>query len=287
MASSALLSESLLDPVLLALGFSSRPEPTLEGLRAIYQTWGREVPFDNVRKLVHLQRQDAAAFPGADAEDFFDAWLRHRTGGTCWAGSNALFHLLIALGFDAERAIGTMLVAPDIPPNHGSVQVRLDAGTYLVDTSILFGEPLRLDPAEETAVAHPAWGVRGRRREGLWHVHWRPLHKTDGFECRYERFGADHEEYRRRYEETRGWSPFNYQLTARRNRGEEVIGLTFGQAVTLRPDGAVEQRPVENAERRRRLVEDFGMSEEIVAQLPPDRPTPPPPGSKTAAEDHS
>jgi N-hydroxyarylamine O-acetyltransferase len=44
----------------------------------------------------------------------------------------------------------------------------------------------------------------------------------------------------------------------------------------------VEVKEIDDTERRRMLIEDFGMSEEIVSRLPADRPTPPPPGSATA-----
>jgi arylamine N-acetyltransferase len=278
------LPESLIEQVLTRLSFSQRPDPTLSALRAIYGAWCQRVPFDNVQKLVHLRNDTPAPLPGTEAEDFLQAWLQHGTGGTCWAGSTALLDLLTALGFEAERGIATMLVAPDLPPNHGTVRVQIENQHHLVDSSILFGEPLLLDDAGEAHIKHPAWGVQGTRREGLWHIHWRPLNKTDGLECRYDRFAAEPEEYHQRHEDTRGWSPFNYQLTARRNRGDEVIGASFGEAVTLHADGRVESHPISDAERRRMLIEDFGMSEEIVSRMPEDRPTPPPPGSKTAAE---
>jgi len=42
------------------------------------------VPFDNVRKLIHVKSGKAGPLPGGTAEDFFTAWLRHGTGGTCW-----------------------------------------------------------------------------------------------------------------------------------------------------------------------------------------------------------
>ncbi len=277
------ISEPLTERVLAKLGISSRPPATLEGLRAVYGAWCLRVPFDNVRKLVHLARGDASPFPGTTAEDFFGVWLRHGSGGTCWATSNALFTLLSTLGFDVQRCVATMLAAPNIPPNHGSVLARIGGRSFLVDTSILTVEPLCLDSEGGSRVEHPAWGVTAAVRDGLWHVDWRPLHKTDGFACRYERFGAEHREYGEFYEGTRGWSPFNYQLTARTNRGGEVIGMSFGNAVTLRADGSVESVPITDDERRRRLCEDFGMSEELVSQLPADRETPPPPGSKTAA----
>lgn len=81
----------------------------------------------------------------------------------------------------------------------------------------------------------------------------------------------------------RGRRGFDYELTARVNRGNEVIGISFGNRVTLHGDGAVESIPVTDEEKRRFLVEEFGIDESIVAQMPADVPTPPPPGSKAAA----
>ena len=271
-----------MERVLERLDFTAHPEPTLDGLWALYSTWGHRVPFDNVRKLIHVRAGKAGALPGGDAQEFFEAWLRYGTGGTCWAVAGALHALLRSLGFDAMRGVATMLAAPNIPPNHGTVQVTLDGARYLVDGAILSGEPLLLNEAAQTKIDHPAWGVQCALRDGLWHIAWRPLHKVDGFECRIESFGASAAEYGERYESTRGWSPFNYQLSARLNHGDEVVGLGFGHAVTLHADGRVTQLEIDHDERMRRLVETLGMSEEIVRQLPEDVPTPPPPGSQTA-----
>ena len=139
------LSLNLLERVLTRLGLSNRPAPTLDGLRTLYAAWCRNVPFDNVRKLIHVHHHDSGPLPGDDATDFFEAWLAYGTGGTCWAGNGALYTLLLSLGFHASRGIGTMLVAPHIPPNHGTVLVTYDDTRYVVDASILHSEPLRLD----------------------------------------------------------------------------------------------------------------------------------------------
>ena len=48
----------------------------------------------------------AAPLPGTHAIDFFEQWLDHGTGGTCWSSSNALYMLLTALGFTARRIAG-------------------------------------------------------------------------------------------------------------------------------------------------------------------------------------
>lgn len=280
----ARLSEPLVEQILTRLGWSHRPEVTLAGLAELYAAWGTKVPFDNVRKLIRVKNGDPGPFPGSTPEDFFTAWLQHGTGGTCWAGNGSFHALLTALGFPAVRGVATMLAAPNIPPNHGTVQVIFDEQRYLVDCSMIHGEPLRLDPGAITEIRHPARGLRCEpRADGRWWIAWRPLHKLDGFDCRLEFFGAEAREFRERYESTREWSPFNYEVCARINRGEEVKGIAFGRAVTLRADGQADSHPVSRDERDRCLVEDVGLSEEIVAQLPADAPTPPPPGSRTAA----
>lgn len=276
------LPEQLLERVLARLGFSRRPDPTPETLRALYAAWCARVPFDNVRKLIHVRDGNAGRLPGSSPEDFFESWLKHGTGGTCWSGAGGCVSLLQTLGFDALRGIGTMLVAPGLPPNHGTVQVAFGPDRYLVDCSILHGEPLRLDENVETAIEHPAWGVRCRQRDGRLRLAWRPAHKVEGMECRLEHFGAKPEEFDSYHEKTRPWSPFNYELYVRLNRDQEVVGTGFGEAVTLHHDGTASSKPISDKERARLLIEVIGMSEEIVSQLPADVPTPPPPGSASA-----
>jgi N-hydroxyarylamine O-acetyltransferase len=276
------LSMDLLERVLMRLGLSDRPAPTLDGLQTLYAAWCRKVPFDNVRKLIHVHHHDPAPLPGDDATDFFEAWLANGTGGTCWAGNGALHALLVSLGFSASRGIGTMLASPNAPPNHGTVLVVYDETPYIVDASILHGEPLRLDEHTPTGVAHPAWGVQCSKREGHWYIRWRALHVLDGFDCRIEHVHVTREAFRERHEHTRSWSPFNYELYARSNRGNAVVGTAGGQRVEFNGVAGVVQKPLEGDDRIRILVDELGMQEEIVQRLPLDTPTPPPPWSRTA-----
>ena len=276
------LAIDLLERVLMKLGLSDRPAPTLDGLQTLYAAWCRKVPFDNVRKLIHMHNHDPGPLPGDDAAEFLEAWLTYGTGGTCWAGHGALHALLVSLGFQASRGMGTMLVAPHIPPNHGTVLVTWDAMRYVVDASILHGEPLRLDASMPTGITHPAWGVQCSMRNGHWYIRWRPIHMPDGLDCRLDYLQVTRETFRERHEQTRPWSPFNYELYARLHCGEAVVGTTGGQRVELNAAGGVVHRRLEGDDRTRLLVDELGMKEEIVQRLPPDTPTPPPPWSRTA-----
>ena len=276
------LSIDLLERVLAKLGLSSRPAPTLDGLQTLYAAWCRKVPFDNVRKLIHIHNHDPGPLPGDDATDFFEAWLTYGTGATCWAGNGALYTLLVSLGFHASRGMGTMLVAPHIPPNHGTVLVACDEMRYVVDASILHGEPLRLDTDMPTGIMHPAWGVQCSMRDGHWYIRTRPAHMLDGLDCRLDHLHVTQETFRERHEQTRPWSPFNYELYTRLICGEAVVSTTGGQRVELNGTGGVVRRHLEGDDRIRLLVDELGMQEEIVQRLPLDTPTPPPPWSRTA-----
>jgi N-hydroxyarylamine O-acetyltransferase len=278
----AVLPEQLVERILARLGFNRRPAPTIGGLRSLYSAWCERVPFDNIRKLIHVRSASTAPLPGSTPEDFFEAWLKFGTGGTCWPGAGALHALLTTVGFDAVRAIGTMMAAPNLPPNHGTVLVNFGSEMLLVDSSILHGYPLSLSRDSETSVSHPAWGVRCVWRETNWFVQWRPLMRLEGFDCRLDRFPATEMDFKESYARTRGWSPFNYELSVRVNRGDKVIGVASGHSISLLADGSVTRTPLTPDERRRLLIEDIGITEALVVQLPDDVPTPPPPWSQTA-----
>ena len=115
------IDPALFDRILGRLGFTSTPAADLEGLRAVYSAWCLEVPFDNVGKLIALRTTPDATFPGMVGVEFLERWLTHGIGGTCWPSSNALYELLIALGFEARRIAASMGDTGIV--SHGSVTV--------------------------------------------------------------------------------------------------------------------------------------------------------------------
>ncbi len=233
------LTPAVVESVLDRLGFADRPSVNHEGLAAIYDKWCRRVPFDNCRKLIACGSGDPAPLPGDAPEEFFSVWMQHGVGGTCWAANGALCELLSSLGFDARRGVATMVVAPDLPPNHGTVWVDLDGERYLVDASILHVEPLHVVADQETVIAHPAWGVGGRwlgpvgGDDAKYAVAWRGLHRPDRFDCRVDDWQGSKQDFKEFHELTREWSPFNFALTYNVVRGDGRIGAALGQAVKI------------------------------------------------------
>jgi len=267
---------SLLHAVIDRLGLHERPLPTGDGLHRLYAAWCEAVPFDNVQKLAHLARRDPGPLPGSTAESFFTAWLDHGSGGTCWAGNGALYELLLALGFHAERALATMLAAPNAPPNHGSVVVTVEGARYITDASILSGVPLLLPSTQEGAggACPLAWV---RVRGGVTFVIWKNQRAPDGFECRFERVGVDAEEWNLRHQRTAAWGPFNYAIATRILRRGRATGVGMGQEYTITADGVFSAVPIDRDGRDAHLVQTLGITDSLVRALPDDAPTPPPP----------
>jgi len=275
--------DDLAGRVLTRLGFASPPPVDRKGLAALYSAWCRSVPFDNTRKLIAIRAGDDGALPGDAAADFLEAWLDHGAGGTCWAMHGAWTQLLAACGFDARRGVATMLVAPDVPPNHGTASVALDGERLLVDACIQHGEPLPLEPGRATAIDHPAYGVEARPDGAKWLVRWRSPFAPGGMDCRIDSLESDAAEFGRLHEQTRGWSPFNFELFARLHRGGGVLMAVRGERVFIDPSGVEARAPLRDDEARLRfLVDEIGLDEAHAKRVPRDVPTPPPPGSATA-----
>ena len=249
------------------------PSRDLAGLRAVYAAWCRSVSFDNVLKMIHVAEERPGSLPGSTAEGFFEDWLACGAGGTCWAGNGALHGLLEALGFDAQRAIATMMPARSPAPNHGSVVISLEGEQWITDASILTGAPIRIP-----APGEPTGGGSLPRFEwldGQPAVVWRTLSVPDGFPCRIERIGADHAEWDAFHRESGVSSPFNFELSARVMRATATIGVSPGERFTIEADGSITTSPQDHAARRRFLIEELGISEDTAHRLPDDRPVPP------------
>jgi len=279
------LPDELVERILERLGLRARPDVSLAALSDVYARWCRRVPFDNIRKLIHVRAGDPRTLPGDTPNEFFEAWLRYGTGATCWAANGALCDLLASLGYDARRAAATMMVAPDIPPNHGSVVVHLDGERYVTDASMLFVDPLPLHAGAR--VAQRAWGVEAFEIDGHFTIRWNPLMRPDLLDCRYNLYGVTAAQFSQFHEATRAWSPFNFGLTLNLVRGDGRLGVAFDHRIDVGADGAVTRTPFTGDARTRFLIDVVGISEETVAQLPADVPMTPPPGSRTAAAERA
>jgi len=267
------LSDGLVERVLARLGLAT-PRADSEDLGALYLAWSRAVPWDNVQKRISVAERHRI-LAGAEPEEFFENWLRHGTGGTCWPSSGAWHALLVALGFDARRVIGTM--HPDRVPagtaNHASEIVRSDGEDWLVDSSMLNERPLPLHRGEPTRIDDPLHAIRAEPRpDALWHILWSSYVRPEMIPCLLFAEDVAHDAYLERYELSRVRG-FSYGLTFRRNTAAGVLSVQRSTRTFKDRGGAIAQEEVRD--RAGVLVDEGGLSPEIVRRLPEDEPEPP------------
>ncbi len=224
------LEPRTVEAVLDRLGFSVPVEPDRAGLDALYLAWCRTVPFDNLVKRIDLVDR-TTPFRNDRPKAFFDLWLTHRAGGTCWPSSRALGALLHTVGFDVRlgsAAMGDEFTGP--LHSHGTVLTRLDGELLWVDSSMLTDEPVPLVAGVATGLDHPLRPVRVEPVDDLWRVHWTSGALPREMGCLLLDPDVDGTHYSARYEWSRENSPFNTGLFATRNRADGVSASAWGAA---------------------------------------------------------
>lgn len=253
------LPATLRDAVCARLGVAPAT-PTLDFLETVYAAWCRQVPFDNVRKLIALREGHAPPLPGTHAVDFFEHWLTHGTGGTCWSSSNAMYMLVTALGFTARRIAGSMRDLGFI--THGSTVVTLDGRDWLVDSSALTQRPVPLfagpycdpDPAFATT-----WTMDGDTHLLRFGAVPGPEHTV----CRFMIDRIDHAFLDAAHQRSREFGRFNEITYARRNVADGFLVLSAAVRYHRTARGT-DVRPLDREALRQVLADDFGIGVDLL-----------------------
>jgi len=128
---------------------------------------------------------------------------------------------------------------------------------------------LPLVPRGSSRHDHPVSPVRAEPVDDLWRVWWTGAADGSEIGCLLLDDDVSSGHYLTRYEASRAMSPFNTSLYATRNTDDARISLATGRRFVRRPDG-ITSTLLEPADREQALIEEFGYSESVVAQLPAD-----------------
>ena len=267
------LSPPLLERVLTKLGFARAPSVDLDGLNQVYAAICSRIPFDNAQKRIWFASGREKPATGGDPEEFFENWVRHGTGGTCWPTNGGMYALARALGFRARRTAGSVIV-PNYPQgaNHGSALVEIDGTEYVFD--LPFGS-FKVLPLVAGQTASTDTGIHNLRAvprddggfEMYWNLGW--AHAEIPYHPEPEHDPVDHAFFLKRYEIANRVGYFNSTLLAMRRAPDSIV--TFGRGKKLvRTAAGIETVGIADAQWKAVLIEEFGFSEEIVAMIPPD-----------------
>ena len=276
--SEPVLSPDLVARVLLKLGLGDRPTRDLAGLNSLYAAFSGSVSNDNIQKRIWFAGDRTTPVPGGDPGEFFENWLAHGTGGTCFPINGAIHALARALGFDARLIAGSMIMEGyDQDANHGSVLVTLAGVDYLVDAQIAAFKALPLVPNRPAATGDGIHDIQAVPIEGGFDVLSYPgpdRREPLVFRTMPDYDPVDHNFFLAKYDlsasrELRR-SPFNDTLFISRHFRDSIVIVGRHNKMVIAADNSVTKTEISDSERRRALVEVFGISREIANALPPD-----------------
>jgi len=268
------LVPALVERVLAKLGLRQRPTLDLIGLNLVYEAFSGNVPFDNVQKRIWFAGPQTTPLPGGDPNEFFNNWLQHGTGGTCWPLNGAMYTLMHALGFHARRIVGSVIVE-GYPQgaNHGSVLVTLDGISYLVDAWMASFKVLPLVPGRPASTGGGIHDIRAVPTEnGFEIISYVGFNRALPlpFRPEPEHDPVDHSFFLARADRTRAVGFFNDALFITRHFRDSILTIGRKSKFRVAADGTLTKTEVGEVERRTTLIEEFGLSEEIVQALPHD-----------------
>lgn len=263
------LDEALLEKVLDRLGFSNKPSVNHEDLTAIYKSWCQKIPFDNILRRIQMVSDKTGTLPGFSPAEFLEAWLATGVGGICWPGNGAFCVLLKTLGFPARRGISMMVPkykydTSTLIPRHGTVVVDFGEELMIVDTSLFHDKPIILSTSNLDN-PHPLWGTSVSLVKNNWHIKWKPLGKPIS-DCKIEDLNASANLYANHHEI--GRDLFNQSVIFRIARESSIEGIVLGNKVVRSADGTETSIPIDSEMTRKLLIENFGISEELVSRIP-------------------
>jgi N-hydroxyarylamine O-acetyltransferase len=272
------LPEQLFEPVLSKLGLAERPGLDLVGLNTLCAAFSGSVSNDNLQKRIWFAGEQTAPVTGGNPIEFFENWLVHGTGGTCFPINNAIYTLARSIGFNARRIAGSIIMEPfELDANHGSVLVTVEGIDYLVDAQFASFRALPILPGQAASTGEGIHDIKAVPVDDGFHVLWYAGHNreqpvTFHLTSRYDPvdFGFFLKQYDLSTSNSR--SPFNESLYISRHFRDSILTLGRKNKITVASDNTATTIELTDEERRRVLIEDFGVSEETVDALPPDVP---------------
>ena len=266
------LSPTLVERVLEKLGLPNWPALDLNGLNSVYAAICGSIPFDNVQKRIWFASDRTKPVTGGDPVEFFENWLKHGTGGTCWAGNGGMYAIAHALGFNARRMAGSVIV-PNYPSgaNHGSVLVTLDGIEYVFDHTFGGFQAAALIPGNRASTGTGIHSVEVVPVQGgfeiFFHLGW--TEDALAFRTEAEHDPVDHDFFVSRYDNASRVGFFNDSVMISRRFADSIVTIGRGYKLVLSTAG-LKKAALTKAQRDQVLIEELGLSPEVVSMIPPD-----------------
>lgn len=241
-----------------ALDAAAPPERLL---RQVVNAFAR-LPYENLTKII----KDATAGRPAEARrgpaEVIADHAAFGTGGTCFALTAALLHLLRALGWQAEPLLADRPYGPD---THCALAVWLDGRPHLIDPGYLLTEPVPLGAPAEHRVATSFHEVQLVPRAAGSKLDLYTVNRGQGtLRITFKTEPADWGQFLKVWDTSFAWDMMRYPLLTRVAGGEQLY--LRGNYFQARGRESVHRSEVPPAELAGWIARAFGVEERIAVE---------------------
>jgi len=256
------LSKHVADQVLIHLKLTTTIKSNKEGLEQVFNAWCQHIPFDNFWKRLGLMGQPFQDKNQMNPNHFFEIWMEHGLGGTCWVSTTAMYSLLDYLNFNVRYIVGSMGNMGMI--NHGSLIVTFEDGSeFLVDTSVLNNQPIEISGEGISDKTHPIQLTKDEKNTLLIFEH---VTKREIMPCAIMPESISFNDVSKHYQVSTEMSLFNDCVYIRKNDKNSVRSI-IGTTYYLKSASTIESEELSNEKISATLINVMGVSKEIVAHI--------------------
>jgi len=241
-------------------------DATLPRLQLLEQTAAAftRIPFENLTKIIRVKESGPTPAARQQPSELLREHLRQGTGGTCFALTATLLHLVRALGWQAEPILADRSYGPD---THSALMIWIDGQPHLLDPGYLIVRPLPILPRDDAGWRIPTSfnelllipRDKGRKIE---------LHtiQQDGSKYRltYRVAPAEPGEFLRAWDRALTQDNLRYPLLTRVIAGRQVY--LQKNLLLIRGREGVQRREIDPAQLESFIVQTFGVSAEVASR---------------------
>lgn len=236
----------------------SLPPPTLLG--QVGQAFGR-LPYENLTKILKDAKTGNVEHARRHPTEVIADHVRHGTGGTCFALTATLLHLVRSLGWEAQPILADR---PYGANTHCALLVWVNGQAHLLDPGFLIDRPLALPQEGAVKVATSFNEVTltptaSGKVELHTHQQGRKTHRLT-----FHQGPADASEFLRAWDASFDWDMMHYPVLTRVVGGSQVY--LRDQFLQVRERSAVRKEQINPAELADLIARQFGIDAAIARE---------------------
>ncbi|MCU0873332.1 MAG: arylamine N-acetyltransferase [Pirellulaceae bacterium] len=239
----------------------STAQPPLDVLRAVAAAF-TQLPYENLTKIIKEDQERAAVRARRLPAEVLADHVRGGAGGTCFALTATLLHLVRSLGWEAEPLLADRRYGEN---THCALRVWIDGRPHLLDPGYLILNPLPLDICTETRIVTDfnelvlTPSADGRRLDLATLGQGQRKHRLT-----FKTSCADAGEFLHAWDASFDWDMMRYPVLTRVSGGRQLY--LQGGRFQARDHASVRREEVPQPQLAQRIAERFGIAPEIVAR---------------------